>query len=285
MNLKTSKYKLHSVAMGIAALAMSSGAFADSNKLLWTTNGHYYQRFERTFTYNESKAYCESLSGHLATITSDQETVFIGQNLLNPVSSFNYYYLGASDAAQEGFWKWVTGESWSYVNFDSTQPSNGAGENYLTIRGGSASSSWLWWDSLVSSTGVNGLICEWSFNNYVSAVAIGDYNANGSVDIAGLYVDYKTGRHFVLIRDGATNTALKLIGFALNDSAPIGIAAISDLNGNGAQEVAVLYNETATGFSKVHIRDSLSGALLKNFKRFKPQFKTEKYYAITGFKQ
>ncbi len=251
--------------IALAAVTFSAGVSADSNKLLWTTNGHYYQRFERVFTYDQSKAYCESLSGHLATITSDQEMVFIGQNLLNPVSSSNYYYLGGSDAAQEGFWKWITGESWSYVNFDASQPSNDPGENYLTVRGGSLSASWLWWDGRVSETWVTGLICEWSYNNYVGAATIGDYNGNGSDDIAALYVDYKTGRHVVLIRDGSTNASLKQIAFSLNDSAPLGIAVISDLNGNSAIALAVLYNETATGLSKVHVRDGLTGVLLRNY--------------------
>ncbi|MGN0486576.1 MAG: hypothetical protein ACI4GB_05015 [Acutalibacteraceae bacterium] len=38
-----------------------------------TFNGHTYQRFDESMTWKEAKAYCESLGGYLATITSSAE--------------------------------------------------------------------------------------------------------------------------------------------------------------------------------------------------------------------
>jgi len=40
-------------------------------------NGHYYKAFEEKMLWTEAKAYCESLGGHLATITSAEENDFI----------------------------------------------------------------------------------------------------------------------------------------------------------------------------------------------------------------
>ena len=254
--------RLAAVLVSAAALASGSDAWADSNKLLWSTNGHYYQRFERTFTWDQSKAYCEGLSGHLATITSLQENDFVRANLLDPVSSGNYYYLGASDAAQEGFWKWITGETWSYVNFDNFEPDNTAGENYITIRG---SSFGTWFDSLGTITWPGGLICEWSYNNFVSSTAVPDVNNNGRDDIAALYVDYKTSKHIVLVRDGNTNLPLKVLPFATNDVPPLAVGVANDLNANGSPEIAVLYQDTVTGLTRVLIKDVTTAALLKNF--------------------
>ena len=78
-------------------------------------NGHYYElRFTYyPLTWNQAKIQAESLtykslSGHLATITSDSEGAFIDSS--RPVD-LTYWIGGSKD---DKGWHWVTDEEWSY---------------------------------------------------------------------------------------------------------------------------------------------------------------------------
>lgn len=242
----------------VAALMLASGAQADSNKINWISNGHFYQRFERNFTWEESKAYCEGLSAHLVTITSAEEQTFIDNSLLSQSISysFNYYHIGGSDAAQEGTWKWVTGEPWVYGNWDSGQPSNGSGENYLIINDYYGD----WSDSAASGSNIKGFICEWSYNTFIGASAVPDLNGNDVAEVAALYVNYKTSQHTVAIKDGQSGALLSTLTFATDDHPPIGVVTLKDINDNGVPEIAVLYTDTTIGDSKVAIKDAKNNA-------------------------
>jgi|GEM_PF-1880935 len=104
-------------------LILATSASADSAILCWT-NGNCYQIIDgSTFNWDDAKIAAvsqtyNSVSGHLATITSPGETNFI-------VSSFgtglNGKWLGGSqpvvDTNGDGPWVWVTGEPWSYTNW------------------------------------------------------------------------------------------------------------------------------------------------------------------------
>jgi len=90
-------------------------------------NGHYYESFEVAVTWSEANLLAEALGGHLATITSDLENQWVFDN----VGKINYW-LGGTDALDEGEWTWVTGEEWVYDRWLSNQPDNADGkENFL----------------------------------------------------------------------------------------------------------------------------------------------------------
>lgn len=96
-------------------------------------NGHYYKVFDESKTWTEAKAYCESLGGHLVTVTSEAENDFIYSIIENKTK--NLYWLGANDVKKEGVWEWVTGEIWTYSNWCGGAPDNhGAGEDYLEMH-------------------------------------------------------------------------------------------------------------------------------------------------------
>ena len=106
-------------------------AQADSPILLFPENGHRYQRFDTAMTWQEAKAFCETWGGHLATITSQAEDEFVWSNLASAAPGYGTW-LGATDEIIEGEWAWVTGEPWSYTNWDSGEPNNFDGiEHYL----------------------------------------------------------------------------------------------------------------------------------------------------------
>ena len=74
-----------------------------------TYNGHTYKLFDDKLKWTEARAYCESIGGHLATVTSQEENELLISLLGN--GSREGYWLGAG-AGYDG-WMWITGE-WFY---------------------------------------------------------------------------------------------------------------------------------------------------------------------------
>jgi hypothetical protein len=78
---------------------------------------HYYEFVPGFFTWSEAKTQAESrstkgLQGYLATITSAAENAFLVEQFMLPnfpPTTRSWGWIGASDADQEGEWKWVTG--------------------------------------------------------------------------------------------------------------------------------------------------------------------------------
>ncbi len=93
-------------------------------------NGHYYKFYDVGMTWYEAKEYCESLGGHLVTITSEEEN-----NLIQSFAQQNKcgIIIGFTDELEEGKWKWVTGEDVVYTNWRSGEPNNEWNEDYADI--------------------------------------------------------------------------------------------------------------------------------------------------------
>ena len=115
-------------------------------------NGHTYKYYSTGKTWANAKTVCEELGGHLATSTSAEKNTF-----LHSLISANTW-LGATDEVTEGTWVWVTGETWDYTNWYSTQPNNDG--NSLYISG----STGTWYDGAATTS--LGYICEWGDNCY-----------------------------------------------------------------------------------------------------------------------
>lgn len=104
--------------------------YADSSRIQNPGNGHWYQRVDNTMPWHAAKSFCESIGGYLATITSQEENDFVYGNLAS--NSPQWCWLGATDEEQDGVWKWVSGEPWSYTNWANGEPNNCSGiEDYL----------------------------------------------------------------------------------------------------------------------------------------------------------
>lgn len=81
-------------------------------------NGHKYVRYDvdESLTWQEAKEYCETLGGHLATITSEAEQNAVESIVVGGKS--DQYWLGAEktyNRFSEG--EWITGEPWTYENW------------------------------------------------------------------------------------------------------------------------------------------------------------------------
>jgi hypothetical protein len=113
--------------------------------------GHLYKIIPEAVTWNTAVKKCEEMGGHLCTLTFKEEDQFIFSVLPVPLGE---YWLGATDAAQKGDWKWVTGEEFKFSRWQPGQPDNyGRNENCLaTLHGG--------WNDAKGSIPFY-YICEW----------------------------------------------------------------------------------------------------------------------------
>ena len=117
--------------------------------------GHTFKYYSSAKTWSNAKTACENLGGHLATSTSAEKNTF----LFSLISTNTW--LGATDEASEGTWKWVTGETWSYTNWASGQPDNSSKkEHYLEFNLGFGNRVW----NDISATTTQGYICEWDYD-------------------------------------------------------------------------------------------------------------------------
>ena len=124
-------------------------------------NGHTFKFYDKALTWKDAKTACEAVGGHLATSTSTEKNAFL-TSLTSKTA-----WLGATDEVTEGFWKWITGEAWSYTNWISGMPDNAGGtEHYLEIN---MLGSGLWND--YTGTAAQGFICEWDFDITASSTA------------------------------------------------------------------------------------------------------------------
>lgn len=121
-------------------------------------NGSYYKVYYEAISWTYANYICNSLGGHLATITSREEQDFIES--LNPGKT----WIGASKK-EDGTWgAWVTGEDWSYTNWSDGEPNNSSNvvpnENHAVI--------WnpKWNDLNDNNTKEQkGYICEWDIDS------------------------------------------------------------------------------------------------------------------------
>ena len=96
--------------------------FSNGGSISW--NGHKYQRFDNGMTWDEAEAYCESLGGHLAVITSEEEQQIVAS--LAYTGSKNNYWIGGHWNS-DGEFAWVTDEPFEYTAWGGGEPNNGEG--------------------------------------------------------------------------------------------------------------------------------------------------------------
>jgi len=136
------------------------GETAKENAVVF--NGSAYQVFDIGMTWHEAKAYCESLGGHLVTITSQEEQEHIRQLISS--ESKEAYWLGAKRSDNNwDEWEWISEEMFAYTNWADWEP-NGSGA-YMQMFAESGR-----WDDTLADVNYEGgqkywnmgFICEWS---------------------------------------------------------------------------------------------------------------------------
>lgn len=111
--------------VGLVPMASAAGNTADFNN-------HRYERLEQSMTWKEAKAYCEARGGYLATITSAAEQAVV-QKLVGEGTKAQYW-LGGTDEGDQGHWRWVTGEAWTYWHTTVTFNNYQGNEHFLQME-------------------------------------------------------------------------------------------------------------------------------------------------------
>ncbi len=116
---------------------------------------------EGSFTWHEAKADAEARGGHLATITSAEEWSECVQQVGDQIMLRYRGWIGATDEASEGDWRWVTGEPWEWSQWGIGEPSDGGGgwegEDYAYVFDSGAG---LYWNDVPAEAGADYYILE-----------------------------------------------------------------------------------------------------------------------------
>jgi len=108
-------------------------------------NNHDYWLSRGPWAWSVARDLAVTHGGHLATVLSTEENDFIVDALGGLTGGFPAagILIGASDAAVEGDWGWVTGEEWAYENWSPGEPDNSGGvEDYLEMEGSPNLGTW-----------------------------------------------------------------------------------------------------------------------------------------------
>ncbi|WP_300002688.1 lectin-like protein [Anabaena sp. AL09] len=97
---------------------------------IFTYNGKFYL-LSNAATWKEAQAQAVSLGGNLVTVNDATENQF----LVNTFGSTESLWIGLTDEAVEGQFKWVNGEAVTYTNWTINQPDNfGGNEDYVHLN-------------------------------------------------------------------------------------------------------------------------------------------------------
>ena len=146
-------------------------------------NGHHYKVINEGSSWGEAVRRCEAEGGHLVTINDAAEQAFIRELLESDGLQKCHYWLGGTDENDEGKWGWITGEPFSFTNWDPgdggdhpPQPNNAANQDYLELQTiNNTGSNYMTWNDICEAgdDGSNqrdpwyymqayfGYICEW----------------------------------------------------------------------------------------------------------------------------
>jgi hypothetical protein len=113
--------------------------------------GHHYLAVLASVEWNEAKAMCEKMGGHLAYLETKRERAFLCR-LTGDVA----VWVGATDRHKKGDWRWLNGKSVSTALWLPQSPLGRTGWNYAILQdGGLRDLGQRMHDQCL------GFICEW----------------------------------------------------------------------------------------------------------------------------
>ncbi len=115
---------------------LAQGGPPGTGWILNPANGHYYKEFVVPgHTWHGAVAEAAAMGGYLACIADAAENQWL-ETTFPPRGNQQDTFLGGTDENQEGVWEWITGEPWTYTNWQAGEPNNSyGGEDYLEWAG------------------------------------------------------------------------------------------------------------------------------------------------------
>ena len=117
-----------------------------------------------TRTWAQAKAHAETQGGTLATFANQDEWNLamqsIGSEALLDIVGL---WIGATDEAVEGTWRWVTGEPFVFSLWETGQPDNSNNSDYAAVAGDLGGSYGKWYDYR-ATTSRDGYILEYGYS-------------------------------------------------------------------------------------------------------------------------
>ncbi|MBC8354931.1 MAG: hypothetical protein H8E66_23375 [Planctomycetes bacterium] len=159
--------------LAVAFVSQAAAAIITTGPYQWQVagggNDHYYmlvmpdspQTTDDNFSWFEARNAAAATiyngsAGHLVTVTSFGEDEFLRTTFENeieirnyPTSTGDFVWIGLTDQTAEGNYQWLTGESFSYSNWASTEPNNLGNEDFVHIwrrYEGTNQDGWSWND-------------------------------------------------------------------------------------------------------------------------------------------
>ncbi|RYY65243.1 MAG: HYR domain-containing protein, partial [Chitinophagaceae bacterium] len=104
-----------------------------------TFGGHTYFLSNSVTTPEDAHARAIALGGHLVTISNAQENAFV--SAMNPA----FIWIGHTDRAVEGDFRWVTSEPVTYTNWNGGEPNNAGGNEDWAVINWGPNGTWNDW--------------------------------------------------------------------------------------------------------------------------------------------
>lgn len=141
----------------------------------WTTNGHFYELVDASLTWEEANAAAQQMvyngvSGHLASITSVEENVFLTNhpNLGGGAANLlHFHWIGGYQPIGSGEpldgWSWTTGEVFAFHNwafFPFGEPNNVRGNEDRIIFDHGINADGKMWNDINEFANGRGFVVE-----------------------------------------------------------------------------------------------------------------------------
>jgi hypothetical protein len=146
-----SKENMRAIFLSLVLAVGPATSFATTltGPVLDPSSGHRYYLLSQN-TWSSSQIEATSLGGNLATINDAAEQAFVFERFGSFGGVQRLLWIGLTDAAQEGQFRWVSGEPVTYTNWAPGEPNSvNADEDFVAMYypNHSAASGWNDWSN------------------------------------------------------------------------------------------------------------------------------------------